>query len=255
MRVTVCQMNDNPVLFESDWEGLVEHARQSQSDLILLPELPFYPWFGVSSNFDESIWMKAVAAHDRWLERCRELSSAGVIATRPVNSGGRRLNEGFIWEPAGGSRAVHHKFYLPNEAGFWEASWYEPGADDFTTADCGAAKIGFEICTEIWAVDRARVYGKQGVHLIVTPRATPQATVRKWLAVGQVTAIVSGAYSLSSNHCGEGENGIAFGGSGWIIAPDGEVLATTSDTEPFVTVEIDLDRAAEAKQTYPRYLL
>lgn len=30
-------------------------------------------------------------------------------------------------------------------------------------------------------------------------------------------------------------------------------MGVTSQTEPFLTVEIDLDLADEAKQTYPRY--
>ena len=27
MKVTVCEMNDDPALFEKDWEGLVAHVR------------------------------------------------------------------------------------------------------------------------------------------------------------------------------------------------------------------------------------
>ena len=39
-----------------------------------------------------------------------------------------------------------------------------------------------------------------------------------------------------------------------VINPDGEVLGLTSRREPFVTVEIDLNEVALAKQTYPRYI-
>lgn len=45
-----------------------------------------------------------------------------------------------------------------------------------------------------------------------------------------------------------------LGGLGWVIDPEGHVLGVTSPKEPFLTVEIDLDLADEAKQTYPRYL-
>ncbi len=37
-----------------------------------------------------------------------------------------------------------------------------------------------------------------------------------------------------------------------LIDPDGEVLATTSDARPFVTMDIDLSKAYDAKKTYPR---
>ncbi len=50
------------------------------------------------------------------------------------------------------------------------------------------------------------------------------------------------------------ERTISLGGFGWIIDPDGMVLATTSEKEPFITVEIDLEKAELAKGTYPRYV-
>jgi len=48
--------------------------------------------------------------------------------------------------------------------------------------------------------------------------------------------------------------GDPFGGQGWIIDPDGNVLAVTSDAEPFATGDVDLAQSAEAKTTYPRYV-
>jgi N-carbamoylputrescine amidase len=44
------------------------------------------------------------------------------------------------------------------------------------------------------------------------------------------------------------------GGLGWVIDPEGEVLATTTVDDPFVTVDVDLDVARRAKATYPRYV-
>lgn len=45
-----------------------------------------------------------------------------------------------------------------------------------------------------------------------------------------------------------------FGGRGWIINPDGKVLATTDEKSSFVTIEIDLKEAETAKTEYPRYI-
>ena len=68
---------------------------------------------------------------------------------------GKCFNEGFIWDPESGYRAVHTKYYLPNEEGFWEASWYERGENTFTPTQNRQAKIGFLICTEIWFTEHA----------------------------------------------------------------------------------------------------
>lgn len=47
---------------------------------------------------------------------------------------------------------------------------------------------------------------------------------------------------------------MTFGGQGWIVGPDSEVLGLTSTERLFMTLEIDLDEAERAKLTYPRYV-
>lgn len=255
MKVTVCELSDQSEDLERDWERLVTHVQAQQSQLILLPEMPFYPWFGITPVFEERVWQATVAAHDEWQERLIELAPAIVLGTRPVNRGGQRLNEGFCWAPETDYRIAHDKYYLPDEAGFYEASWYSRGNGSFTPLQCGAACVGFEICTELWALDHARLYGKEGVHVIVTPRATPQSSLDAWVVGGRATAITSGAFSLSSNHITSAADAVHLGGQGWIIAPDGKVLGLTSEEQPFVTKELDLSEAERAKRTYPRYVL
>jgi N-carbamoylputrescine amidase len=97
----------------------------------------------------------------------------------------------------------------------------------------------------------ARSYGQKGVELVAVPRATGDRSVEKWVAGGKVAAVLAGAYCVSSNR--RGKRGEAtFGGRGWVIDPDGEVLGLTSRARPFVTVEIDRATANRAKTTYPR---
>ena len=256
MRVTVCEMSDDRAAFELEWTKLLDHIRSQKSEFVLLPEMPFDSWFGTARLFDELVWQTFVDAHDKWQSRLADLSSPIVLGTRPVTRGGRRLNEAFCWTDDKGYQAVHDKFYLPDEPGFFEASWYERGDGSFTPVRCGRALVGFQICSEMWAFDHARRYGKQGVHIIATPRATGEASIENWLVGGRATAISSGAFSLSSNRSGPSKDGeVKFGGTGWVIDPDGKVLGITSSQEPFLTIDIDLTAAEEAKLAYPRYAL
>ncbi len=252
MRVTVCELPDEAPAFEASWRALAAHCRGERSELVLLPELPFHPWFGTTPIFDEGAWRAAEEAHRRWLARLPELAPAAVLGTAPVTRDGRRLNEGFLWDGGAGYRPCHQKYYLPDEEGVREARWYERGDGRFEPVDVAGARVGFVICSELWAFHRAREYAKAGAHLLVTPRLTGRSTVEKWLAGGRAAAVVAGAYSLSSNRASVGRD---FGGRGWIVDPDGEVLATTSAAEPFATVDVDLGRAERAKGTYPRYFL
>jgi len=252
MRVTVCEMPDETPAFELAWLALIAHCRNQRADLVLLPEFPFYPWFGTSPTFDIETWRAAEEAHWRWLDRLAEVGPPAVLATAPVTRGGRRMNEGFIWDEKTGYRAAHQKFYLPNEEGVWEACWYKRGDGSFDAIQVGGAKVGFIICSELWAFQKAREYGKAGAHILVTPRLTGRSTIDKWLAGGRAAAVVAGAYWLSSNRSSATQD---YGGRGWVVGPDSEVLASTSSAEPFATVDIDLGVADQAKSTYPRYVL
>ena len=255
MKVTVCELRNHAEGLELDWTGLVAHVKSETSDLVLLPEMPFHPWLARTNQVNPRDWEQAAMAHDRWMPRLSELAPAMVAGSRPVIQNGKRHNEGFIWEPDSGYRSSHVKYYLPNEEGFWEASWYERGKREFTMIWCKGINVGFLICTELWFFEHAREYSKQDIHLLVCPRVTPKHSVEKWIAGGRAAAVVSGAFCLSSNLNGPNTESIAFGGAGWVIEPEeGRVLGVTSQRKPFLTVDIDLEKAEKAKRTYPRYV-
>ncbi len=255
MRVTVCELRNDAHGLELDWKALVQHVKSKKSDFVLLPEMPFYLWVARTTEVDPQIWQQAVIAHDQWISRLSELSPAMVAGSRPVTLKGKRHNQGFTWRSQSGYQPSHTKYYLPDEEGFWEASWYERGPRDFAVVQCGTINLGFMICTELWFFEHAREYGKRGIHLLVCPRVTPQNSVDKWIAGGRAAAVVSGAFCLSSNLTGPNTQSIAFGGSGWVIEPEeGIVLGVTAPNKPFLTVEIDIEKAEKAKRSYPRYV-
>jgi N-carbamoylputrescine amidase len=255
MKVTVCELRNDADGLEQDWQALVDHVKSEKSDLVLLPEMPFHKWVAGTNKVDPAIWQQAVRMHDQWIARLIDLAPALVIGSRPVIQNGKNHNEGFTWKSPSGYKPSHTKYYLPDEEGFWEASWYERGIKDFSVVQCGAINVGFMICTELWFFEHARKYGQQGIHLLVCPRVTPMSTVDKWVAGGRVAAVVSGAFCLSSNLSGPNTESIVFGGSGWVIEPEeGKLLGVTSQSKPFLTAEIDLEKAEKAKRTYPRYV-
>lgn len=251
MKVTVCELSDNPSELASEWRDLAAHVSAVHSDLVVLPEMPFYPWWMSDANVDADVWNAAVASHQEWMKRLPELGAACVLGTAPTTRAGDRINEGFIWE---GARCVpaHQKHFLPNADGFWEAAWCSRGRGTFAVTKAGAATVGFLICTELWSFETAREYGKAGAHLVASPRASLLATREKWLVAGRAAAVVGGVFSVSSNRRGMSRDGLRFGGEGWVIDPDGKVLGVTSQKEPFLTVNLELGDAVRAKATYPR---
>lgn len=253
MNLTACELPHDPEPLAEAWADLTDHCRSNRSDVVLLPEMPFTVWLAATKEVDAVRWDESVAVHDAWLERLGELETAVVLGSRPVVIDGRRLNEAFVWE-AGAYRASHHKYYLPDEDGFWEATWYERGTGSFPALDTGAGTVGLLVCTEVWFTEHARAFGKDGVGILANPRTTEFASRDKWLAGGRAAAVMSGTFCMSSNRSGVDAAGMRWGGLGWIVDPDGAVLATTSEDEPFATVTVDALDADRAKTTYPRYV-
>jgi len=258
LRVTVCQIPNEPGPLALAWAELCRHVATERADLVLLPEMPFHPWLAATENVDREAWQRAVADHVRWCDRLSELGAPAVVGSRPVSYPEPR-NRAFAWRQADGLGDLHDKVYLPDEDGFWEATWYRPGVPDYRLASMplsggGVAKVGVLLCTEMWFLERARAYGRAGAHIVAVPRATPASTLDKWIAGGRTAAVVSGAYCLSAapfNVLGEGAD---LGGGAWIIDPEGELLALTTPDEPFATREISTEIADAAKSGYPRYV-
>lgn len=255
MKVTVCELSSAWTISDTEQEAFFHHLDASGSNLLLLPEMPFYAWLAGSDKSNRSQWIKAVETHEAWIDRLGEFNVPVIAGTRPVLNNDQPRNEAFIWTLEQGCLGVHEKYYLPDEAGFWEATWYGRGDGSFSAFEVGGIKMGFLICTEIWFNQRAREYGKQGIHLLLCPRATPSTSTGTWVAGGRAAANVSGSYCLSSNFNGVNTPTIDFGGTGWIIEPEeGNIMGTTSKTSPVLTIRIDTAAAESAKQTYPRYV-
>lgn len=215
MIVTVCELPDDRKAFERSWVQLAEHVKQAHSALVVLPDMAFSRWFDPMQG-ETARWLEAVVEHDAWEHRLPELGAVMVAGSRPIDFGNERYDEGFVWDAESGVRSVHSQ-----------------ASNDFVPLEAHGIDIGFMIGSEA-AARAGRPYGRGEVDIIVMPRCTQSANFAQRLAQACAVATEAGAYALSSNRCDP------FEGQGWIVAPDGRVLGTTSPTQPFVSLEISL---------------
>ena len=255
MNVTVCQLNNDPRIFEKEWIELVAHCAQNQSDLLLLPEMPFYSWIANTSEIHDSKKEKAIEAHEAWLSKLDELGDTMVAYSKPIQKDGEFYNTAFIWSNKNGHQKVRSKYFFPEEEGFYEDTWFDREPKQFELIIIDGIKIGFLLCTEIWFTEYSRKYGLDGMDILLCPRATGSSSIEQWVRCGQTSSVVSGAYCLSSNRSGIGEDNFDWGGTGWICQPmDGGSLGATSDESPFLTIDIDVAKSKQAKSEYPLYV-
>jgi predicted amidohydrolase len=235
MRVTVCELPDARKPFEAAWDELVEHVHEANSGLVVLPDMPFHPWLTGSECFDFIAWREAVQAHDRWERKLHELSPAVVIASRPVDFGNERYDEGFVWEETTGILSVHATPCPPDGRGPDKSPATQstgiPGATELAPIEVRGLRLAILLGHELWAAwdDEA---GTCDVCCI--PRSGDKAPLADTLKRARVLAQHAGVYSLSSNRSG------TFGGHAWIISPEGNVLGLTCADQPFLSMEIAL---------------
>jgi N-carbamoylputrescine amidase len=251
MRVTVCELPQEPLALAAAWDGLCRYVSRHGSDLVLLPEFAMVDAVWDAERFDAERWAEALAQGDTVLEQLPRLGAERVVGTRPTSEQGRRFNEGYLWSKRGGLAPLRRKYFLPAEPGAWEAGWFDRGDARFPAYESRGLRFGLNICTELWALESYAAYAERGVQVILSPRATAATTMAKWFAAGVVAAVRSGAFSLSSNRV---DPTGTCGGAGWIIGPEGDVLARTSPEAPWVTVDIDLVSQAAGRNGYPRYV-
>jgi N-carbamoylputrescine amidase len=114
--------------------------------------------------------------------------------------------------------------------------------------------VGFLICTEVMFNEHARQYGRAGAQIIAVPRAVPKPSHARWLVAIKMAAVVSGCYVLTSNRGGRDSRGQKFGGMGWIVDPNADLVAQTSSVSPLATATIDTSFVTRAQSEYPCYV-
>jgi N-carbamoylputrescine amidase len=252
MKVSVCQLPDELSTSDLAWKRLVRRVENDLPDVVLLNEMPFGPWIARAEVFDASVAAASVQMHESALSDLCELPAA-FVSSRPIEGRGKLANEAFLLA-RGDYHTIHHKHYFPQEPGFFESSWFTPEKAGFEAIEYGGLRIGVLLCTELMFTEWARHYRRQGVHIIVSPRASG-TSIRAWDAAARMAAIASGCYVLSSNRVSHrARSEPRFGGRGFVYSPMGELIGETSEAVPFLNVDIDKALVAEAQRNYPCYV-
>jgi len=253
--MTICALVEWPEGLEpigDRWDALRRQVEAARPDILVTNEMPFGPWLANADRFDAAAARRSVVLHESGLEALSTLGVPAVISSRPVWAGDLLANEAFVLE-GGLIRPLHRKQFFPEEAGWFEATWFKGDAAGFNVHDIVGVKVGILLCTELMFNEHARRYGRARAELIAVPRTTAQAH-RNWETAGAMAAIVSGSYVVSSNRTGSSGDGATFGGRGFAFAPDGALIAETSAETHLVVIDLDREVSRRQKGEYPCYV-
>lgn len=164
---------------------------------------------------------------------------------------GRRYNTALVFDAGGEPLGRYRKAHLPEEDGYWETSHYEPSDNVPQVIDGFDLRLGLQICSDVNRPEGSHVLGAKGAEVILAPRCTPTSSYERWKLVLRANAVTSCAFVISTNRP-RPEQGVPIGGASIAIAPDGEVLAESTD--PVCVVDLDPAALRAARDEYPGYI-
>lgn len=254
-RLTVALISE--VFWQPDGAGRLEarldQAVERGADIALLPELPLNAWrpsTKVPQDDDAEPMDGRRATLQAEAARKAGIGVIGGIIHRDPDTG-RRTSRVLVLDRAGELVTTYEKLHLPEEPGFWETSHYEPGTEPPERIDAFGVSIGVQVCSDTNRPEGSHLLGAQGTEAILIPRATEEATYRRWNVVFRANALTSCCYVLSVNRP-DPEDGVLIGGPSVAVDPSGHVLVETTDVMALVTLEARVVR--EARVAYPGYL-
>ena len=208
-------------------------------DLLVLPELAFMPWLCATRDVNPDAWERA--AVNQHLEQLEDLPARVVIGTRASG----RYNDAFCWTAESGLRSVHRKTFLPDEPGFWEATWYERGPVEFQAFDTPVGRIGVSVARRCGSPSTTTRRGPGRCAAgdacgngreVAGRRRYPRGDQRRLLRLKQPRGI---------------RRGHDHGCPGLDHRPGWGRPARTTDAEPVAIRDIEPTEARVAKRTYP----
>jgi N-carbamoylputrescine amidase len=231
---------------------LVE-AKRLGAEIALLPELPLNPWSPATRDArDEDAEPPGGPRHEAQRRAAKSAGLGLVGGAIVLDPGtGHRHNTALVFDSEGTLRGSYRKVHLPQEEGFFEADHYEPGDDAPEPIQGFSIPVGIQICSDNNRPEGTHLLGALGAEAVLAPRASESATFARWELVFRVNAMTSAVWIVSVNRPGP-ENGVPLGGPSILIAPDGEVVAKT--TERLAIFPLDRGAVERARRDYPGYL-
>jgi N-carbamoylputrescine amidase len=258
MQGKYCNTLDDTIIH---YESLFRSIKGS-TDLVILPELVFTPYFPFEENMDS--FKHAIEITDPiftlMADWAKQKEAVLVFPFFEKRAPGIYHNSAVIFERDGS--IVHHyrKTHIPDDPGFYEKYYFAPGDSGIHAVQTSAGKIGLLICWDQWFPEAARLHALQGAEILIYPTAIgwdvseDQALYPKqqnaWETMIKSHAIANGIFSCAVNRVGT-ENQLQFWGHSLLCAPDGSLMNTPTSDSGVYEGTIDLKQIQAHRHAWP----
>lgn len=260
-KIALCQLSvtENKERNIAHARDAIEAAADNGAQLVVLPEI----WNGPYSNASFPVYAEDIDAGGSASPSTSMLSEVarskgitivgGSISER---SGDRLYNTCCIFGKDGELKAKHRKIHLfdidiPGKISFMESKTLTAGNTP-TIVDTDVGRIGIGICYDIRFQELAMLYAARGAHLICYPGAFNMTTgPLHWELLQRARAIDNQLYVATCSPARDINAGYVAWGHSTLVAPFGEIVATTEHEEATVIADIDYSRIEERRMNMP----
>lgn len=226
-------------------------AKRAGAGLIAFPEIILDRFFPESRDNREALDLAEPIpgpTSDRIAERARELELVTVfnLYELDVSSGiERRFDSSPVFDADGRLLGVTRMIHITDYEGFYEQTYYSPGAPGdrgMPVYDTRIGKVGVAICYDRHYPEVMRSLGVAGAELVVIPQAGAVGEWPEGLYEAEVrtAAFQNGYFVALANRTGV-EGKLQFAGESFVVDPDGKVLVrSTSPGEDLLLADVDL---------------
>ena len=230
---------------------LAEVALENGAKVIAFQQLFHLPWF--PERMDDECFALAEDEDGPAVTRMRALASEGdAVVVCPVfeKTGDSYYNTAFVIDAGGKVLGKYRKVHIPDIPLWHEKHYFAPGDTGFPVFETRYARIGVQLCWDVFFPEGFRSLAIKGAQLIVAPTAAAFSSALKWERMVTSAAIANGLYVARINRVGGSERQ-RFYGKSFLVNPFGDItIEPTGRSDAVVLADVDLDEIEEARSVW-----
>lgn len=222
---------------------MLEMASKRGSDLVLLPEL-WSSGYDLERARDHAGFNQELEPQlARWSTELNLAIGGSLITSDSAGC----FNTFTLFLPGNPEPYTYRKIHL---FGLMQEERYLQPGDHLTTVAAPWGRTGLAVCYDLRFPELFRAYAVDGAVLMLLVAQWPKCRSEHWRGLLRARAIENQSFVAAVNAAGTAE-GDGMGGYSAVISPWGEVLAEGAEGEDLITVVVDLDQVAEAREKIP----
>ncbi|KAA9394936.1 hydrolase [Kocuria coralli] len=258
MKISIAQLNTTPDV-DQNLERIVNaigRASSEGADLVVFPEAAACSFDGRFAAFARE---RSEGFHDAVQVAANDHQVAVILGSFTPNEDDDRTSNTLVVFRPGQEPVTYDKIHLFDAFGFKESKGIAPGHRP-VALDITGTRVGLAICYDLRFPELFTRLAREGAEVIVVVASWGDGPgkARQWDLLTRARALDSTSYVVACGqavrdleHEGEATKAPLGVGHSGVVAPDGDDVMRLDGAEAQQTVELDLARVTEMRESVP----